>query len=52
MIFTETDDTLDVSLLLFPGFSLMSLATALDPLRGANRVLGREAYRWLSLIHI
>ena len=46
MIFTETDDTLDVSLLLFPGFSLMSLATALDPLRGANRVLGREAYRW------
>lgn len=46
MIFTETDNTLDVSLLLFPGFSLMSLATALDPLRGANRVLGREAYRW------
>lgn len=46
MIFTHSDEPLDVTLLLFPGLSLMSLAATLDPLRGANRVLGRPAYRW------
>jgi transcriptional regulator GlxA family with amidase domain len=46
MIFTHSDEPLDVTLLLFSGLSLMSLAATLDPLRGANRVLGRPAYRW------
>ncbi len=46
MIFTHSDEPLSVTLLLFPGLSLMSLAATLDPLRGANRVLGRPAYRW------
>lgn len=46
MIFTHSDEPLDVTLLLFSGLSLLSLAATLDPLRGANRVLGRPAYRW------
>ncbi|MFK8252763.1 GlxA family transcriptional regulator [Ancylobacter terrae] len=46
MIFAHSDAPLDVTLLLFPGLSLLSLAATLDPMRGANRVLGRPAYRW------
>ncbi|MCS0495516.1 GlxA family transcriptional regulator [Ancylobacter sp. MQZ15Z-1] len=46
MVFTHSDEPLDVTLLLFPGLSLLSLAATLDPMRGANRVLGRTAYRW------
>ncbi len=32
--------------LLVPGFSMMSLASALEPLRSLNRLAGRQAYRW------
>jgi len=46
MIFAHTDAPLKVTLLLFSGLSLLSLAATLDPMRGANRVLGRPAYRW------
>ncbi|ADH87724.1 transcriptional regulator, AraC family [Ancylobacter novellus DSM 506] len=46
MIFAHSDEPLDVTLLLFSGLSLLSLAATLDPMRGANRVLGRAAYRW------
>lgn len=46
MIFAHSDEQLNVTLLLFPGLSLLSLAATLDPMRGANRVLGRPAYRW------
>ncbi|WP_029355978.1 GlxA family transcriptional regulator [Bosea sp. 117] len=46
MIFAHSDEPLDVTLLLFSGLSLLSLAATLDPMRGANRVLGRSAYRW------
>ncbi|MGO9770808.1 MAG: GlxA family transcriptional regulator [Roseiarcus sp.] len=46
MIFACTDAPLKVTLLLFPGLSLLSLAATLDPMRGANRVLGRPAYHW------
>ena len=46
MIFAHSDAPLKVTLLLFPGLSLLSLAATLDPLRGANRVLGRPAYGW------
>ena len=28
------------------GFSMMSLASAIEPLRSLNRLAGREAYRW------
>ena len=32
--------------LLVPGLSMMSLASAIEPLRSLNRLAGREAYRW------
>lgn len=32
--------------LLVPGLSMMSLASALEPLRSFNRLVGRDAYRW------
>jgi transcriptional regulator GlxA family with amidase domain len=32
--------------LLVPGLSMMSLASALEPLRSLNRLVGREAYAW------
>jgi AraC family transcriptional regulator, glycine betaine-responsive activator len=46
MVFTRSDELLNVTLLLFSGFSLLSFAATLDPMRGANRVLGRPAFRW------
>ena len=46
MIFAHSDSPLKVTLLLFPGLSLLSLAATLDPMRGANCVLGRPAYCW------
>ena len=39
-------DTQEVGFFLVPGFSLMALSAASEPLRSANRVLGRKAYRW------
>ena len=32
--------------LLVPNFSMIAFATAIEPLRIANRILGHEAYRW------
>jgi transcriptional regulator GlxA family with amidase domain len=32
--------------LLVPGLSMMSLASAIEPLRSLNRLVGREAYAW------
>ena len=31
---------------LVPDFTMIAFATALDPLRSANRMLGYEAYKW------
>jgi transcriptional regulator GlxA family with amidase domain len=35
-----------VGFLLIPGFALMSYASAVEPLRAANQLAGRELYRW------
>ncbi|HEY6484528.1 MAG TPA: GlxA family transcriptional regulator [Steroidobacteraceae bacterium] len=35
-----------VGFLLIPGFSLMSYASCLEPLRAANQLADRELYRW------
>ncbi|MDB6084069.1 MAG: HTH-type transcriptional regulator glxA [Gammaproteobacteria bacterium] len=35
-----------VGFLLVPGFALMSYASTVEPLRAANRLAGRELYRW------
>ncbi|TFF22013.1 GlxA family transcriptional regulator [Jiella endophytica] len=42
----SSNPTLDVTLVVLPDTSLMSLAATLDPLRGANRISGRPCYRW------
>ncbi len=38
----------DVGFILLPGFALMSYAAAVEPLRAANIVAGRDVYRWTS----
>lgn len=35
-----------IGILLVPGFSLMAYASAVEPLRAANRLAYRELYRW------
>lgn len=35
-----------IAYLLLPRFSMICLLSAIEPLRGANRTLGYEAYRW------
>ncbi|MDB6091623.1 MAG: glxA, partial [Gammaproteobacteria bacterium] len=35
-----------VGFLLVPGFALMSYASAVEPLRAANRLAGKALYRW------
>jgi transcriptional regulator GlxA family with amidase domain len=40
------DSTESFVFLLVPGFSMMSLASAVEPLRSLNRLAGKEAYRW------
>jgi transcriptional regulator GlxA family with amidase domain len=42
-------DTLEIGVVLVPGFSLMVFAATVEPLRGANLIEGRKLYRW-SLI--
>lgn len=43
---SEPRERQDVAVLLFPRFSNHCLANAVEPLRAANALLGREAYRW------
>ena len=40
------DGGIDIAVLLLPRFSLMALASVLEPFRIANRLAGRELYRW------
>ncbi len=38
-----------IGFLLIPGFALLAYASAVEPLRAANRLSGRELYRWLHV---
>ncbi len=40
------DHPVTVGFLLVPGFALMSYTAAVEPLRAANLIAGRELYRW------
>jgi transcriptional regulator GlxA family with amidase domain len=44
----EPEDTpkRTIVFLLVPNFSMIAFATAIEPLRIANRIVGREIYRW------
>lgn len=46
MLFAPSPDPLALTLLVLPETSLMTLAATVDPMRAANRVAGREVYRW------
>ncbi|MGQ0567574.1 MAG: GlxA family transcriptional regulator [Gemmobacter sp.] len=45
-IFAPATAALTMALLVLPQASILEVASALDPLRSANRHLGHEAYRW------
>ena len=38
-----------IGLVLIPGFSMMTFASFIEPLRQVNRIIGREVYRWSFL---
>jgi AraC family transcriptional regulator, glycine betaine-responsive activator len=43
------DEPFQIDILVVDGFSLLSLASTMEPLRAANRVSGRALYRWRLL---
>ncbi len=45
-IFTASDEKLRVCLLVLPESSMMSLASALDTMRAANRIANRTLFEW------
>ncbi|MCA2010498.1 GlxA family transcriptional regulator [Cereibacter sphaeroides] len=45
-IFGPSGDALDIAVLVLPRASILEVASVLDPLRSANRHLGREGFRW------
>lgn len=45
-IFAPSLHRLTIALLVLPQASILEVASTLDPLRAANRHLGRDAYRW------
>jgi transcriptional regulator GlxA family with amidase domain len=45
-IFAASTQPLTLALLVLPHASILEVASTLDPLRSANRHLGREMYRW------
>jgi transcriptional regulator GlxA family with amidase domain len=45
-IFQPSAQPLTIALFVLPQASILEVASALDPLRNANRQLGQEAYRW------
>src|ERR1700754_3012524 len=45
-MFTQSNERLDIDLLVLPETNLILLASVIEPLRGANRIAGSEIYRW------
>lgn len=45
-ILVQTDQPLDLALLVLPRASILEVASVLDPLRAANRHLGETRFRW------
>ncbi|MDZ7829918.1 MAG: hypothetical protein U5K33_10670 [Halofilum sp. (in: g-proteobacteria)] len=44
----EIQKPIRVGFLLTPGYSLIAFASAIDPLRMANRLTGKELYQWIT----
>lgn len=45
-IFSYTPEPLTIELFLMPGCNLIQIASVIEPLRVANRVMGRQIYHW------
>lgn len=45
----DADGVITLSFLLLPEYAMVSLMSAIEPLRVANRLAGRELYRWQCL---
>lgn len=45
-MFTSDPAPLEMELLVIPGATLILVAAVIEPLRAANRILGREQFRW------
>ncbi|MEM9197705.1 MAG: GlxA family transcriptional regulator, partial [Pseudomonadota bacterium] len=45
-MFAAQSDDLTLELLVLPEATLLLTAAVIDPMRGANRLIGRRAYRW------
>lgn len=45
-IYSPSDDTLDITVLLLPESSMMVLASVIDPMRAANRLSERQCFTW------
>ncbi len=45
-IFAASQQVLSIAVLVLPQASILEVASILDPLRSANRHLGRQAFRW------
>ncbi|KPD12296.1 GlxA family transcriptional regulator [Phaeobacter sp. 11ANDIMAR09] len=43
----EEKPPMSLGLLIFPGFPMAALSSFVEPLRAANEITGREAFRWL-----
>jgi transcriptional regulator GlxA family with amidase domain len=46
ILFSRSAEALDIAFLVLPQASILEVASTLDPLRSANRHLGRPAFRW------
>lgn len=45
-MFHDDPDPLDIEILVVPDAALILVAAVIEPLRAANRILGRRQYRW------
>jgi transcriptional regulator GlxA family with amidase domain len=45
-VFAPSAEPLEIALLVLPRSSILEVASVLDPVRNANRHLGREGFRW------
>lgn len=45
----KTANARQIGFLLLPGFSLLSYASTVEPLRAANRLSGRTLYKWIHV---
>ena len=46
-MFVASADPLDIEILVVPDATLILTASVLEPLRAANRILGRQHFRWI-----